>query len=347
MACIGAFLYVPSLYHSFFEDENTLNVVAFAQLISPEARRIFKERTGITIRLTHVESDDEIVAKLKLNQRNGYDMIIAFDYTIAALRQEDVLAQLDHNYLSNLTLLDNRFLNHSFDPDNLYSVPFSYLAYGIGYNTHSFNPPEEAISWKLIFNNPKEYGYDYKICMLNEMREVMFLAGLYRFGNNFSFTDVSLQEIKHMLMRQRGWVETYASDRLDYLLLAQSVPLVVTPSAYMKKVLVESQKYAFSIPPEGTLISIENCAIPKTCKKIDKVHTFINFLISEEVNALNCNEYGLYPVNINSYKYLNKELFVRLCFPLNDTLLKKSITIGSTVLPLQCLEDIWMAIKAS
>lgn len=346
---ITSILYIPSIYHMFFEDENTLHVVAFAQLISPQACDRFKKQTGISVRLTHVESDDEIIAKLKLNKNHGYDLLIAFDYTIDTLRKINLLAPLDYTKIDHFRDLDARFLNKEFDPNNIYSLPFSWLMYGIGYDASFFNNSlsAENISWDLIFKSPHLQGYNYRICMLNEMREVFFLAAIYFRDRSFIFSKQRIEEFKKMLIYQKSWVESYASDRVDYLLIAKSVPLALTPSSYMKKVLSHGPEFSFAIPSQGSVIGIENCAIPRTSKKSEKAHAFINFLLSEEIAALNSNEYGLYPVNVKAYELLDKKLFERLDFPIHDTLLKNSVFIRNDAISLNALEDLWIAIKAT
>jgi len=66
----------------------------------------------------------------------------------------------------------------------------------------------------------------------------------------------------------------------------------------MKKLQEVSDKFTFEIPKEGSMIAIENLAIPVKTKKADKVHKFIDFLISKKIEALHSDLYGTNPSNV-------------------------------------------------
>lgn len=345
LSLIGGLLFIPRLVTLFFSQQPTINVIAFAQLITPEACMRFKERTGINVHITYVDSDDEILTKLKVAAPHTYDMIIAFDYMIDTMRQEGRLQLLDYAAIPNTKSLNPALCNCSFDPENRYSVPFSYLAYGIGYNKKYFKNGVPPLTWDLIFKDPALQGFDYKLCMLNEMREAIFLAAHYLFKRNDNLSEKELATIEELLIDQKKWVETYASDRLDYLLAAGIVPIALTPSSYMRRVLKEGEEFGFEVPQEGTLIAIENCALPLGSKKKESAHVFIDFLLSEEIVALNCEAYGLYPSVLGSGYILDNNLFARLGYPLGESVLHKSSLIPTSI-PLSRLEDLWIAVKS-
>jgi spermidine/putrescine transport system substrate-binding protein len=219
--------------------------------------------------------------------------------------------------------------------------------HGIGYNKDYFKGKIDYISWDLVFKKSHSSG-DYKIGMLNDMREAVFLASLYRFKKTFDLSDRKVQAVQDILIDQKRWVESYASDQVDYMLFTETVPLAIVPSSYMRIIFreQESDRFAFSIPEQGSLISIENCVISKASKKKEIANEFINFLISPEAVALNCNRYGLYPVNVKAYKFLDKDLFGRLGFPPSDEVIEKSDILKNDI-PMRRLEDLWIAVKAS
>jgi spermidine/putrescine-binding protein len=329
---VVGFLYVPHLYDYFFHNTNVLHVVSFTNLITSEALDRFTEQTGIKVRLTHVDNDDELLAKLTLDKRHGYDMVIAFDYTIETLKKENLLQPIEKELIPN------------YDNGNEYSVPYSWLLYGIGYNNNYF--PSVPDSWDMVFKNPAVSNNDYKICMLNEMRETIFLAALYLFNKTGDLSEQEIDTIEKKLIEQKKWVETYASDKLDYLLIANIVPIAITPSSYMMRVFKEREEFSFVVPSSGSIMAIENCAIPISSPKRDNVHKFINFLLSDEISALNCNEYGLYPVTRTASRFLDSRLFGKLGFPPSQDIIQRSSIIKNNI-SLKRLEDLWIAIKAS
>lgn len=341
---IVGFLYLPHLYDYFFPNTDVLNVVSFTNLITPETLDRFEKQTGLKVRLTHVDNDDELLAKLMLNKRHGYDMVIAFDYAIKTLKKEKLLQPIDKKLIPHFSDIDPMLLNRYYDRGNEYSIPYSWLLYGIGYNNTYFKTPPH--SWDVVFKNPATMNKQYKICMLNEMREAIFLAAHYLFKKTGALTKKEIDSVEKLLIAQKQWVETYASDKLDYLLIADIVPIAITPSSYMMRVFKERDDFSFVVPSSGTVMAIENCAIPISSQKKENVHKFINFLLSDEIMALNCNEYGLYPATKTVSRFLDARLFDRLGFPPSKDILQRSSLIQTTS-SLKWLEDLWIAIKAS
>jgi len=342
-----SFLYIPLLLDVIGFREKKFCVVALTEFISPEAIARFEEESGVKVKLTHFENDDELFSKLKISKGEGYDVVVAAGYMVDVLRKEGLLLPIEKSSLTNFKDIDKRLIGHYFDPKNEYSAPLAWIMYGIGYNKKYFNGKIEKISWDLIFGK-SDIRNTYKIGMLNEMREAFFLASKYYLGKTSLLSNKDIKEVKDALIAQKEWVESYASDQVDYMLFAETVPLAIVPSSYMRVVFREQQgdKFAFEIPQEGSLVTIENYVISKACKRSKIAHQFINFLLSEEGNLLNSNKYGTYPANLKAYEFLDKDLFAKLGFPPSDAVIEKSGILRNDI-PLRRLEDLWIAVKAS
>ena len=63
-----------------------------------------------------------------------YDVLIPSDYMIEKLIQEDRLAELDLSQIPNYANIDDSFKNLAYDPDNKYSVPYTWGTLGIMYH---------------------------------------------------------------------------------------------------------------------------------------------------------------------------------------------------------------------
>ncbi|MCK4264898.1 spermidine/putrescine ABC transporter substrate-binding protein [Candidatus Babeliales bacterium] len=336
-------LYVPNFISRFFEKKQEFNFLNFTDIVSPEVVKIFKDRTGIQVNVTYSQGNDEVLAKLGITRGKVYDLLVVSDYTVDLLRKKELIQKLDYNKLQNFSFIDKRIINRYFDPKNEYSIPISWDVYGIGYNKKYFGELSEA-SWDLIFKDPENLGYDYKVSMLDDPRESLYLASLFLFGPRGVILS-GLDKITELLIKQKKWVESYTNDRQDYFLLSDITFASVITSAYLRRLRKESKNYDFIIPSEGSLMVIENLIIPSTSDKRDLVHKFINFLLSEEIGILNNKKFGYHPVNVDVQKSLNEE-YSNSLFSLTQQKSQK-IGIFQSELPRTKLEDLWLSVKAS
>ena len=77
------------------------------------------------------------------------DVIIPSDYMIARLIKEDMLLPLDFDNIPNYQYVQDQFRNTSFDPDNRYSVPYTWGTVGIIYNS-KYVAEEDVTGWELL-----------------------------------------------------------------------------------------------------------------------------------------------------------------------------------------------------
>ena len=66
----------------------------------------------------------------------SYDVIIPSDYMIARMKNEGMLLPLDFENIPNYQYIDESFRGLYYDPDNQYTVPYTYGVVGIIYNAN-------------------------------------------------------------------------------------------------------------------------------------------------------------------------------------------------------------------
>ena len=80
------------------------------------------------------ESNEVLYSQLSMGGVD-YDVIVPSDYMISQLIEEDMLAELNYDNIPNFEKIDDRFKNLSYDPENKYTVPYTWGTLGIIYNT--------------------------------------------------------------------------------------------------------------------------------------------------------------------------------------------------------------------
>lgn len=334
------FLYLSNFYNFFFKPTKVINVFTFTDMIPKSVVKEFEKKTGISVRLKYFDTNEELIAKLKIDKGAGYDLITSSDYAIEILRKENLLKKIDKSKVNNLQDIDSRFLNLDFDSENNYSIPIAWSVEGIVFNKKLFENYKN-INWDFVFKEPV---FDYKICMPDTPREVVYLTANYLFNRSHDLNRENLDSIKNVLTKQKKWVEIYMSGSLQYYLLANIVPLAVSSSAFAKKLLEVSDDFDFILPDQGSFFIIENLAIPIHTNKDDLVYQFINFLTLPQNSSLNFAEHGYNPVNKKAYSLVNKKFMKNNNFFPTDNSFKKLYLIDNKI-DIKTIEDLWLAVK--
>lgn len=337
-----ALLYLPKWSWLYF-DPNTISLFTWGDIIDPKVIADFERESGIKVRINYYSSNEELMVKLKSTRTEGYDLIIPSDYAVKALQEEGLLQPIDHNRLSFYKDLDPRLLSHPFDPQNHFSIPFSWEIYGLGVDNSSLTITRP--SWDLLFDPNTMH---YKITMLNDPIEAVQLAAFYLFGNiERTISPQEKQAVKELLIRQKPFVEAYSEFRGDYFLATGNCPLVIATSSYIANTIKRFPYASFLIPEEGTYIAIENLALPIKTTKQDQVYALINYLYRAESISSHFQTYHFFPAIQNAYNYLQVEPQLQGLVDVARSFKREKLHFTRKLLPDQELRDLWIEVKAT
>ena len=155
---------------------NTINVYNWGQYISDgtdgyiDINAAFEEATGIHVNYMTFDSNETMYTKLKTGG-SSYDVIIPSDYMVGRLIDEGLLLPLNFDNIPNYQYMDEAYKNTAYDPDNLYSVPYTWGTVGIIYNS-AYVDEEDVGSWDLLWNSK----YAGKILMFDNPRDAFAIA---------------------------------------------------------------------------------------------------------------------------------------------------------------------------
>ncbi len=259
-------------------DEKVLNVYNWANYIDEDTIPEFEKRFGVKVNYDVYDGNETLLAKMQAGAA-GFDVIFPSDYMVQIMIHLELLAPLDPDKIPNMTHLDARFLNQPFDPDNTYSLPYTWGTAGIGYRADKIDEPVE--SWGIMFNP----AYSGQIVMLDDMRETLGAALKYLGYSLNSKNPDELQEAKELLIEQKPLLKAYSSSQPEMFLVSGDAWLVHNWSGDTYRVAAEEPNIKYVIPKEGGSTFIDNCAIPETAQHKELAHQFINFLFEPEVDA--------------------------------------------------------------
>ncbi len=290
IATIAILLY--SLPNNSSLDEKSLNIFTWGDILDPEVISEFEHSTQIKVNLYFYNSNEEMMVKLKNSKNSGYDLIIPSDYSVKQLIEEGLLKKIDKEKLHFLPRINPQLLNHPFDPDNLYSIPFEWEIFGLGIDKDFFSKQPVDPSWNLIFKNE---SLNYRIAMPNDPIQTFILSAIYLFGTTENLSLSNLEEMTQLFIRQKKNVEAYADARADYFLSTRNSAVAVASSSYICRAMRKSSFIQFLIPKEGTAITIENFCIPQNSSKENSIYQLINFLYSRESMRKHFEKYATFP----------------------------------------------------
>lgn len=278
-----------------------VNLLVWSNYVPDSVLIEFEKKTGIHVNYDLHDSNEALLEKLQSGVSN-YDVVVASDYMIRILKEQKLLHPVDLKQIPNLKNIDPKFMHLPYDSQNEYSVPFLWSTSGIGYNKTKVT--DTVDSWAILWN-PK---YKEKICMLDDMRET-FSATLKLRGHSInSSSSGDWDDAKQLLMMQKPLLKAYNSTNFDELLLSGDVWLAHAWSGNMVIAMNQNPQLSYVVPKEGSVMSVDNFAIPASSSHLQEAASLINFLLDAKAGAEITN-YNFYPnTNIAAKAYIKPEI---------------------------------------
>ena len=340
---IFIFLYSPFFKHTFFE-KKTITILTWADMIDLQTVARFEAESGIKVNVNYYENNEELFAKLQVTQGQEYDLITITDNGVDYLRRNELIKKIDKSKLLFWNDIEPRLINHYFDPNNYYSIPYNWDIYGLGINRNYFGQTLPAASWNLIFD---EKFAPNKISMIDDAYDSVLIAAKYLYGSIDNLSKEKLEEIKDLLIMQKKWVEVYTDLRSDYFLKLGICPVVVAQSAYIYRAIEEDHgHFAFLIPKEGSFLIIDSIVIPVSSQKDDLVYTFINFLFKKNEIINFVKKFGYLPVTKEILYSLNFDYIGDISRILSSDNFKK-FSFFKREIPFTEISKLWIEVKSA
>lgn len=278
-------------------EEATLNFYNWDTYIGETTLEDFEASSGIAVNMSLFATNDELFAKLRAGNP-GYDVIVPSNDFVERMFQSDLLEALDHSLIPNMANVDPAFIDVAYDPGRAYSMPYTWLALGIGYRKSRVSSPPD--SWSVLFDSNE---YADRIALLSEAGDVMRLGAKYLGHSVNAITPQIIAEVEAMMIRQKPFVRTFHEDNGQDLLLSGEVDLVLEYNGDIAQIMLEDDDIDFVIPSEGSQLNSDNLCIPKGAPHPLNAHMFINDLLDGEVGK-KITETILYPTPNTAAKAL-------------------------------------------
>ena len=274
-------------------DDDSIDVIAAFEEAYP----------NIKVKYSTYDSNESMYAKLS-NGGITVDVIIPSDYMIGRMRQENMLLELNYDNIPNAQYIDESFRNTSYDPENKYSVPYTWGTVGIIYNT-KYVDEADVTGWELLWNEK----YADKILMFDNSRDAFGIAQ-YLLGYDINTTDeAELQACADKLAEQRGVVQQYVMDQIFDAMENEEAWIAPYYAGDFLTMVEENPDLAFYRPDhQGFNVFIDAMCIPTCCQEKEAAELFINFLCDPEISAANMDYIGYSVPASESKQYMDQDV---------------------------------------
>lgn len=262
-----------------------INVFVWTEYVSDAAIEAFEKDTGIKVNLSTYSSNEDLLAKLKSESEGTYDVILPSDYAVEYLIAQDKLEALDKDKLTNLSNIDDTYLDESYDPGNVYSVPYEGGVACIAVNTAKVD--KEITSYGDLFDS----SLAGQLVVLDDYRAVIGMTER-SMGLSMNETDPdTLATVEEKLLTLKDNVKLYDSDSPKSALISGDCTVGMVWSAEAALAMDENPDIQIIYPSEGAYVFLDNWAIPKGAKNYDGAMEFINCMLSAEAAKMNIEDF--------------------------------------------------------
>ena len=277
------------LIFSTRQDKITLNVMNWGQNIADgsdgtmDIIAAFEEKyPDIKVNYTTYDSNESLYAKLAGGGLT-VDLIIPSDYMIARLIEEDMLNPLNFDNIPNYKYVQDNFKNTAYDPDNTYSVPYTWGTVGILYNT-KYVDEADVTGWELLWNEK----YKGKILQFDNSRDAFGIAQFLE-GISINTTDeAELKQAANKLAQQNPLVRQYVMDQIYAAMEGENAWIAPYYAGDCMMMMDANPNLQFYLPQEqGFNLFIDAMCVPKCSENQEAAEKFINFLCEPEISGAN------------------------------------------------------------
>lgn len=254
-----------------------LNVFNWSNYVASHTIRDFEQETGITVRYSVYESNEEMMARV-LSGNSGWDVVFPTHYYIEPMRRSNLLQRLEHRYLSGLDNLASQFAKPWWDPGLEWSVPYMWGSSGILFNPQIGDAPTR---WADLWSSRLKG----RITMLDDPAEVLG-ASLFKLGLPLNETrEAPLRQAQEEALRQKPLLRAYLNAEVRDQVVAGDVLAAQAWATTALQAIDAAPGLRFVHPAEGFALYADNAVVLRESRRVELAHRFLDYLLRPRVAA--------------------------------------------------------------
>ncbi len=323
-------------------DAQSINVYNWGEYIDQSVLDDFEAETGIKVNYTTYASNEEMYSKI-VSGAASYDVIIPSEYMISKMISEDLLAELNFDNIPNYKYIGEEYRGLSYDPDEKFSVPYTWGTVVIVYNTKYVDEEDVADESINLLWNEKYAG---NILMFDNPRDAFALAHI-RLGHSMNTTNPDdWYEAAEELKKQKPIVQAYVMDQIFDKMLNEEAYIAAYYAGDAMTMMDENENLAAYVPREGANMFFDSMCVLKSSRNKEAAEKFINFMCETEIAVRNAEEVWYAIPHTAAYEALDPEQSEDpLVYPPREVLDKCEVFINLNKETLVLQSELWINLK--
>lgn len=305
--------------------ENTLYIYNWSEYIPQEVYEMFEAETGIHVVESTFSSNEEMLAKLVAGGTQDYDVIVASNYVIPAMKEQGLIKEMDISKLENFGNLKDTAKGMEFDPDNKYTVPYMATITLLAVNEAKCKELGVEVNGLDDLLNP---ALENNIVLTDDCREVVDVA-LKAIGEDPDSTDeATVNKASDWLAKLAPNVKLYDSDTPFTALGTNEVACGMVYNMDAAKAMAMNEDIKIVDIEEGNEMAYDNFVLTKDTTKDELAMKFIDFILRPDVYQMCYEEYPCVCLNAETEKLLGDDYFSNPAKCIPEDVMKKAHVTG-------------------
>lgn len=279
--------------------EKELNVFNWSEYLPESVIQKFEQKYGVKVNYSTFSSNEEMIAKVSAGG-GIYDLVVASDYFIQPMVQQDIIQPINLANIPNFKNLSEEFVNKEYDPGNKYTVPYMGNTQSLGINPDKIKT--EITSYEDLWK-PELKG---QIVLMDDQR---FVLGMVLKTLGYSANDkdpAHLEEAKQKMLKLMPNVKAFDSDSPKTLMINGEVNVALCWGPEIALAQREKPQIKTILPKEGLMIATDNFVVPKAAKHKKAAEAFVNFLLDPAISAEISESFPYINPNMEARKLIDK-----------------------------------------
>lgn len=298
--------------------EKVVNVYNWADAIAPGVVEQFESETGISVNYDTYATSATIDVKL-LTGNSGYDVIFHDNLLASRLIDVGVYQKVDPEQLPNLKNLDPEIMRQLdiYESVRGYNTPYHWGTTGISWNVDMVRErlPNQPMDTAAILFDPEVISKlaDCGVSFFDSVTSLLPMALAYLELDPNAVDEESLAAVQEMLLEVRPYVRYFSNDKFLSDIPNKELCVAMAWSGDYANALQRSKEagididLAYFIPKEGSGMWIDGIYIPTDAPHVENAHTFLNFLLREDIAFRNADYSNYATPNAAAMKLISPE----------------------------------------
>lgn len=279
-----------------------MNLYTWDGMFPQEVLDGFEEKTGVKINYSNFDYDEDMLAKLEETKGGDYDFVIADDYILELIKNENLYQPLDTSRIENWNNINPVYQGQFYDPEDEFTVP-----YGAGIPLIVYDPALVDIEIRG-YADLWDPSLEDNVALTANYRVIDGIT-LKTMGESFNTNDLDvIRKAGEKLKELAPNVRVINDNNTQDFLISGEVGAAFLYTSQVFEALSARDDLVAVYPEEGLGFGIMAGFIPSDAPNAAAAYAFIDYLLEPEVSA-QCFEYlGYYCTNKAAEEYISEDM---------------------------------------